>query len=301
MISKSPLPAFLEHLFYWKQKFTGYPFLKNKFLKNHGYPLNLDQPNTFCDWVNYKKIKDRNPLIPITSDKFRVRDYVRQKLGKEIAEELLVPLLFVSDTGLDIPFESFAGEYYLKPNHGSGLGILVNPGMDPDLLKSTCKKWLKTSYGQSLQEWAYRDIPRKILCETVLRDGEGKLPIDFKFYCIHGQVEMIGIFHKSGKQAFACYLDPYLRELGGPRGVDEPFSEIPEIPNLGTLLRLAETLSEDFELVRIDFYSFEDKVYFGEITHYPGSGLDCFDSFEQDLHLGQKISEGKPQLQEAGA
>lgn len=283
-----------------KQQATGYPFLKTTFLKKHGYPLNLDQPRTFCEWVNFKKVRDRNPLIPITSDKFQVRQYIRQKLGRQYGDELLIPLLHVSKSGTDIPFDKLGQEFFLKANHCSGANLHVKPGADPRFLKSTCEKWLNSSYGQSLHEWGYRDIPRKIICEKVLRDGQGRLPLDFKFYCIHGQVEMIGIFYKSGKQSFACYLDPLLREVGGPMGDDIPMPEIPKIPNLDRLLHLAEMLSEEFELVRIDLYSVEDKIHFGEITHYPGSGLDRFECQALDFNLGKKISEGRLLLQKAG-
>jgi hypothetical protein len=285
------LETLFDRLIDLKQRAAGYPILKKAFLKSQGYPLNLDQPTTFCEWVNFKKIKDRHPLLPITSDKLRVRDYVHSKLGKEMADEILIPLLHFGDNGNEIPFDSLPEEYFLKPNHASGLSLLVREEMDKQSLKSSCQKWLSKSYGQNLQEWAYRDIPRKILCEQVLRDHRGELPIDFKFYCIYGQVEMIGIFQKIQGKSYACYLDPSLRTVGGPMGKDIPMTQIPEIPNLEKMIQLATRLSGDFLLARIDLYSFDEKIYFGEITHYPGSGLDRFDSYELDLHLGQKIAQ----------
>jgi hypothetical protein len=275
-----------------KQQSTGYPFLKKSFLKNHGYSLNLAQPLTFCEWINHKKIYDRNPLIPITSDKFRVRDYVRKKLGESLAQELLVPLLFCTDSAEGIPIEKISGEFFIKPNHASGLSMLVHPDTDRSMLKSIGRKWLASGYGQHLQEWGYCGIPRKIIGEIVLRDSTGQLPKDFKFYCIHGQIEMIGIFQKTGEKSLACYLDPSLREVGGPMGKDSRMIPIPELPNLEKMMQVARCLSEDFQLVRVDLYSFDEKIYFGEITHYPGSGLDRFDSYDLDLQLGKKITEG---------
>lgn len=255
--------------------------------------MDLDHPQTYCEWINHKKIHDRNPLIPITSDKIRVREYLRTKLGISLAEEISVPLHFVSKTGRDFPFKKVDQEFFLKANHGSGYNMLVKPGQDIRLLRSACDTWLRGGYGLAFQEWAYKEIPRLILFEKVLRDASGNLPLDYKFYCIHGEVEMIGIFQKSEKQVFASYLDRNFQPVGGPMGSDLPMKSIPALPNLSRMMSLAEKLSEDFELVRIDLYSFDDRIYFGEITHYPGSGLDRFDSFEWDLHLGRKLSLGK--------
>ena len=273
-----------------KQRSTGYPFLKKSFLKNHGYPLNLNYPVTYCEWVNHKKIYDRNPLIPITSDKFQVRDYVRKKLGISLADEILIPLIFCEDSAKEIPFEAISGEFFMKPNHASGLSLHVKPETDRSTLKSICNRWLGSSYGQNLQEWGYRGIPRKIIGEVVLRDHAGKLPVDYKLYCIHGKVEMIGIFQKIEEKCHACYLDSSLGKVGGPLGKDFLMEIVPELPNLDKLIFVAERLSEEFRLVRVDLYSFDDKIYFGELTHYPGSGLDRFESYELDLLLGQKIA-----------
>lgn len=265
--------------------------MKKTFLKNHGYPLNLDQPVTYCEWVNHKKIFDRNPLIPITSDKFQVRDYVQKKLGISLADEILIPMIFCEDSAKKIPFEAISGEFFMKPNHASGLSLLVGPETDRKILKSICSRWLESSYGQNLQEWGYGGIPRKIIGEVVLRDHAGRLPIDYKLYCIHGKVEMIGIFQKIEEKCHAIYLDTKLRKVGGPIGKDIPMPTIPNLPNLDKLICIAQRLSEEFRLVRVDLYSFDDKIYFGELTHYPGSGLDRFDAYELDLLLGQKIAQ----------
>lgn len=275
-----------------KQRSLGYPFLKKSFLKNHGYPLNLANPLTYCEWINHKKVYDRNPLITTTSDKFQVRDYVRKKLGDRLADELLIPMIFCADVGEKIPFESISGEFFMKPNHASGLSLHVHAETDRSTLSYISKQWLSNSYGQNLLEWGYLRIPRKIIGEKVLRDSKGNLPVDYKLYCIHGQVEMIGIFQKVEKKCHTCYLDASLQQLGGPMGQDIPMATIPELPNLDKLIFVAERLSEDFQVVRVDLYSFDDKVYFGELTHYPGSGLDRFESYELDLQLGQKIAKG---------
>jgi len=285
---QSKLQKIRNHFFEFRQRALGFPILQKVFFKNHGYPLNLKNPTTNCERINHKKIYDRNPLIPITSDKYRVREYVRQKLGNELAEKILIPVYHVSKTGLDVPFENWDFEFFMKANHHSGGNLLVKPGTDSQTLRETCRTWLSSSFGQNLHEWGYRDIPRRIICEKVIRDPNGNLPNDYKFYCYQGKVGMIGIVKDRFEGLKTTFTDQFLNPIGGPVGSDTLLIEIPEIPNLQSMISISEALAKDFPHVRIDLYSFENHVYFGEITHYAGSGLDKYDSFELDLELGRK-------------
>ena len=237
--------------------------------------------------INHKKIYDRDPLIPITSDKFRVRDYVIQKLGIEWAEQILIPLYHVSKTGLEIPFRNWDFEFFMKANHYSGGNLLVKPGTDPEILRDACRSWLKSSFGQNLHEWGYRDIPRRIICEKVLRDDQGEILNDYKFYCFHGEVEMITVIKdRFNEKKIKFTLDPDFNLLDGPYPGNEFPAKVPEIPNFKQMIEIARKLSSDFSHARIDLYSFADQVFFGEITHYPGSGLVKMSSYEFDLQLG---------------
>ena len=293
MSLQSKLQKIRNQIYEFRQRTLGFPVLHKAFFKHHGYPLNLKNPTSHCERINHKKIYDRDPLIPITSDKYRVREYVRQKLGNELAEKILIPLYQVSKTGLDIPFEDWDFEFFMKANHYSGGNLLVTPGTNPKILRDVCRTWLNSSFGQNLHEWGYRDIPRMIICEKVIRDPKGNLPNDYKFYCFQGKVEMIGIVKDRFEGLKTTFTDPFLNPLGGPVGSDTLLNEIPEIPNFQFMISISEALSKDFSHVRIDLYSFENHVHFGEITHYPGSGLDKYDSFELDLELGRKWTKQK--------
>ena len=56
--------------------------------------------------------------------------------------------------------------------------------------------------------------------------------------------------------------------------------------NYDKMVKFAETLSKDIPFVRIDFYDVKGHLYFGEITFYPGSGMEEFEPKHWDDILG---------------
>lgn len=273
-----------DYLHFLRQRVLGFPALKKTFFQTHGYHLNLENPKTQSERINSKKISDRDPLITLTSDKLLVREYVKKFLGKE-GESLIIPLYYVSKTGRDIPFHKFDQEVFMKANHYSGGNRLVSPGTDPKELTDLAVNWIHSSYGQNLLEWGYRDIPRRILIEKVIREKEGGLPFDYKFYCFNGVPHFIYIV----KERFEKKVDWFLTMDLKDSEMLERSKDLPEgfiIPNLDQMVAYAKVLSKPFPFVRVDFYSLENELYFSELTHYPASGLDKFCSYEADLRFG---------------
>lgn len=270
-----------------RQVLADYPFLHRIFYQKNGYPLDLKNPQTHNERINHKKIHDRNPLIPITSDKVRVRDYVRKVVGEHDAKDILIPLYHLSKDGKDIPCHSWDFEFFMKANHSSGGNMLVKPSTDPALIRKTCQTWLKSSYGQFLHEWAYRDIPRRIVCEKVIRTPDGQIPADIKYYCFQGRPRMVMILTDRFGHQRRVFTDEHLNVLPGAQmyGKDV-LKPVPDLPAHGRMLELAAKLSRDFTYCRVDFYAVGDKVFFGEITHYTGSGLEKFDDYDMDLAIG---------------
>jgi hypothetical protein len=276
-----------DRFFELKNSLTSYPGLHRRFEEIHGYPLDLHHPITHNQRLNHKKIYDRDPLIPITSDKVRVRDYVLERLGVEEGSEILIPVYHISKTGLDIPHQNWDFEFFMKANHYSGGNMLVQPGEDPEVIKATCKNWLKSSYGQNLHEWAYRDIPRRIICEQVIRTETGAIPADVKYYCFHGKPKMILFLTDRFGNQKRVFTDENLNLLPGAQQLGkEYFPEIPQYPTHDRMLQLATRLAQPFGFCRVDFYTVGEKVFFGELTHYVGSGMEKFDDYDLDLALG---------------
>ena len=231
-------------------------------------------------------ITDRNPLIPITADKALVREYLRKKLGPVHAEEILIPVYHISKTGRDIPHAEWDVEFFLKANHGSGMNQLIPAGEDPEKVAALAQKWLNTSYGQARHEWAYRDIPRQILCEKVLREEDGRIPMDIKFYCFHGKCKLVLYYKDRMEQPAWIFSDENGNQIINIQTTGKQLlEEVPEIPSLPKMVQLAETIAEEFSYCRVDLYALQDKIYFGEITHYTGAGMEKLDTYEIDLAL----------------
>lgn len=138
---------------------------KKLFYENVGYRLNLNNPKSLNEKIVYKKIHDRNPLLILTTDKYRARQYIRDKIGKE-AEEHLVPIIWVGKYIKDIPFDDLPGSYIIKPNNASGRYIIAKGdkyfvnrhnkiirNVTKEQLIKICNDWFKTIYGLGRHEW----------------------------------------------------------------------------------------------------------------------------------------------------
>lgn len=277
-----------EQVYFLKDRFNGFNKISGHFKKKNGYSLDLTTPRTHNQRIVHKMIFDRDPLLIITSDKVKVREYVRKKLGKEKAEQVLIPQFHVTKSGKDFPRDIWEKEFFMKANHASGYNRLVKPGDDPQEIKNLAQFWLSQSFGQVNHAWAYKDIPRRVVCEQVIRDEKGEIPMDIKLHCFHGQVKMILFLQDRFGNTSRIYTDENLREIPGSQMLGEKtLDKIPDLANLPELISLSEKLSQDFIFSRIDLYAVGEKIYFGEITHYSGAGTRRFDDFQTDLAFGE--------------
>lgn len=303
---KSVLRPIWNSPFIWKvrgiffdisESITGYRRERRVFLEKMGYKLDLKNPRSFSEHIVWKKIYDRNPILPMLADKFRVREYVKRILGKE-AEDILIPLLFSTVNPETIPFDKLSGEYIIKSNHNSGPHFIVQKGEIPNkkMIVEGLKKQLKYDYGILKHEWAYKKIKKKmVVIERLLRDEGGQLPKDYKLHMIKGECAFIQVdFDRFIDHSRTLYDEDWNFlpvTLKFKQGRDEPRPK-----NLEKMLYIARRLSEYFDYIRIDLYSIGSRVYLGEMTHYPGSGMERFTPESYDFDLGkywQKSNEDK--------
>jgi len=268
---------------------TNYYFEKKKFQKIMGYELNLKNPQSFSQHIVYKKIYDRRKVLPIVADKYLVRNYLKKTLGEENANQILIPLLYHTDNPEAIPFDALEGEYIIKANHNSGPNFIVGKNDIPDrkFIVSSLKKQLSIPYGILKHEWAYGKIKQKlVVVERLLRDEQGNIPKDYKFHIINGVCAFIQVdFDRFINHSRTLYdkewnYIPATLKFKQGRQAEKP-------KNLPKMLQLAEQLSKGFDYIRIDLYSIGDRVYFGEMTHYPGSGMERFTPESLDFELGK--------------
>jgi len=288
------------YVFYFINKISNYQLERRKFYKKLGYPLNLENPRSFNEKIIWKKIHDRNPLLPVTADKYQVRSYLKETFGEEKAKEILIPLLYVTDQPKTIPFEfeRLPSAFIVKPNHTSGRNIIVEDDhFNKKEIIKTCRRWLKTPYGLEKLEWAYQPIKRKIIIEKLLCEDDGGILKEFLFHIFHRKCKLVQVrFDRMNH--YDSYSLSFFDEKWNFLSVKIP--SLPQGPsikkpeNYEIMLELAEKLSKPFDYVRVDLYSSNGKIYFGELTHYPAGGKGKLEpnSFAFELGKHWKIEPG---------
>lgn len=272
-------------------------FAKQMYKKYTGDDLNLENPQTYNEKLWWLKFHYRNPLQTICSDKYCVREYVKQ-CG---LEEILVHLYGVYDNARDIKLDDFKHEVFLKVNAGSGGNIIYDPQKDFErkLFVWDFNSRLKHNCYMDSREWNYKNVPPKIVCEEVLRDSKGQLPKDYKFMCFGGEPKLLfysdGVCDEKGMhsvegQRFTNVYDMEFNIVD--MTVDQPsrpdiYVEKPE--TFGKMKEYAAILSRPFPQCRVDFYTFDGKIYFGEITFYHGGGCRKIQPEKWMLQMGHWI------------
>jgi hypothetical protein len=262
-------------------------YLKRKYRAFFRKELNLENPQTFNEKIQWLKLYDRKPEYTVMVDKYRVREYIAQKIG----EEYLIPLLGVWEDPEDIDFDALPDQFVLKCNHNSGIGMWIckdKEQLDEELVRKELKIGLQENYYFRGREWSYKDIPRRILAEAFLSVKEGDLA-DYKIHVFNGEPRFVLVcadrFAESGLTE--DFYTPQWEHLDLRRpGI--PNAKVPqEKPQLlEQMLLCAKKLSEDFPFVRADFYECNGKIYFGEMTFYPACGMGAFDPPEWDETFG---------------
>jgi hypothetical protein len=249
-----------------------------------GYTPNLKNPRTYNEKLGWRMLNDRNPLLPITTDKLAVRDYVAGKIGADF----LVPILGAYERAADIPWDSLPNRFIVKATHGCDMNLIVRDKSvaDERETRSTAASWLQRSHYAESREWAYRAIPHRIIIEELLVDEDGQLPVVFKFIVFHGRAELVRVHLGRFGDHRVNFYDRQLTFL--PMRQTFPTDPTYRPPGqVSGMLKIAEKLAEDFDYARIDLYLCQGQVRFGEITHYDGSAEQPFRPPELDEELGR--------------
>lgn len=263
-------------------------FLEQLFKKKLGYELDLKNPKTFNEKIQWLKLNDRSKLHTQCADKYAVREYI----GNEIGEEYLIPLVYHTQKISDIKPENLPDyPVIIKTNHDSKGSIMV---FDKNIIDwtETRKKLSKKighNYYRDYKEWVYKNIPRKILVEKLLLTDEGKIPFDYKVYCFNGQPRAIEVSLDRFNNFKHVIYDLDWNRINAHWIEGEYEGEVVRPKKIKDLISLSKCLSKDFIFVRVDFYIQNGKVYFGEITFYPAAGFDKFQSKEWDLKFGEVL------------
>lgn len=269
-------------------------FLKMRYRSMLGHKLNLANPSTFNEKIQWLKVYDKNPEYIKLVDKYEVKGYVANLIG----EDHVIPTIGVWNKFEDIDFKILPNRFVLKCTHDSGSVVICTDKakFDYSAAKKRLKKSLKRKLYKSTREWPYKYVEPRIIAEPYLEDGSGRGLRDYKFYVFHGKVKLLYISegldnHASARISFV-YPEWKLAPFG--RSDYRPFDHLPEQPkHLGKMIETAELLSEGSPFRRIDLYEVNDKVLFSEITLFPCGGMMPFDPTIWDRKLGEELSLSK--------
>ena len=270
-------------------------YAKQQYEKEIGVKLNLDDPKTFDEKIWYLMLYNRDPLLTKCSDKYEVREYVRE-CGLEY---ILNELYGVYDRAEDIDFDTIPSPCFIKCNHTSGGNMIFDRSKPFDREESV--RWLNFMLRQNLycrsREWNYKNIRPRIIVEKLLKDKEGKLPIDYRFMCFNGVPKLIFLdLHacdEEGNHAEDDYRNIYDMDF---KPIDMRVTMTPRNPenygkpeNYDEMVRCAEILSKPFPHCRVDLYNIDGTIVFGEMTFYHGAGFNKITPPEWDRKMGDWI------------
>ena len=249
-------------------------FLKMKYKLMMGKKLDLENPKTFNEKLQWLKLHDRNPEYTKMVDKYEAKEYVANIIGKEY----IIPTLGVWDKFDDIDFDALPNEFVLKPTHTSGNVFICKDKskIDYKKLKKQVNKWLKRDYYKIHREWPYKNVKPRIIAEEYMENKDHTSIKDYKFYCFNGQADyvMICTGRETGHPKFYFYNKEwkFMRNMSNdgmklegkleekPRGIEKMFE-------------IAEKLSQGIKFVRMDLYNVNEKIYFRRIYVFPSSGF----------------------------
>lgn len=265
-------------------------YLQIVYFKHFRRFINFNNPKTFNEKIQWLKLNYRNEEYTKLVDKYRVKQYITKLIG----EEYVIPTLGVWNNVDDIDFKSLPEKFVLKCNNDSG-GIVIcknKKDFDEAKAKSFLKERLKNNGYWYGREWPYKNVKPCIIAEKYMEDSISKDIKDYKFFCFNGSMEFFDIDIDRFIEHRANYYDRNGNFLPFGKTYCPPdYTKKIEMPkNLDKMIELAETISHNTVLSRIDFYEIDGQVYFGEITFYPGSGFSPFTDEKWDYKLGDMIN-----------
>lgn len=258
-----------------------------------GYWIDWKNPKTFSEKLQWLKLYNRKPEYTTMVDKYAVKEYV----AKIIGEEYIIPTLGVWDTPEEINWEELPNQFVLKTTHGGGGGGVVickdKANFDKKTAIEKLNRSLKSCIYKSYRELPYKNVKRRIIAEQYMEDRESADLIDYKFYCFNGEPIYCQVIRDRRSKETIDFYDVdwnHMPFVGLNPIVKNGITQVVKPYNLENMLSICRELASQIPFVRVDLYSIQSKVYMGEITFYPASGMGVFTPQEWNYKLGEFIS-----------
>lgn len=272
------------------RKMSDESYLKLKYRIYYGKELNLENPVTFNEKLQWLKLYDRNPEYTHLVDKADVKDIVAEIIGND----KIIPTYGVWNSADEINFSSLPDQFVLKCTHDSSSVVICRDKSQFDVAKAKERltHGLTKDFYSAGREWAYKGLKPRIIAEKYMSDSGDNTSSelhDYKFFCFNGKVKCLKVDFDRFINHRANYYDPsgYLLPFEEVICPADSSREIKLPANLSEMVSIAEKLASGTPFVRVDLYNVNGQIYFGEMTFYPASGFGFFNPDEWDYKLGQ--------------
>ncbi len=269
------------------EKYDDKAFVEMLYNKANGKFPDLENPSDFTEKLQWLKLNYRDKNIPVCSDKYEAKKYIAG-LGYS---ELLIPTLAVYDNAEDIDIDKLPEEFIIKATHGSGWNIICRNKEKIDWFhaKKTMNTWLKQNLYIYGREWNYKEQTPRLIIEPLM---DSKPLIDYKFMCFNGKCRAMQVNHDIGSRHYVDFYDDEWNLLDNMNcGVADNYGvAIPKPNKFEEMKKIAECLAKPFPFVRVDLYYIYGKIYFGEMTFFPGSGFWHITPEEKNTEFGKWLN-----------
>ena len=263
-------------------------YIKIKFWLETGYRLDLNNPQSFNEKLQWLKFNDQHDEYTMMVDKYLVKDYVASLIG----EKYLIPTIGVYNTIEEIKWEDLPQQFVLKTTGDSG-GVIVckdKTKLNIDETKKKLGKLKNRNYYKYNKEYPYKNVHPRYIVEEYIVDESGYELKDYKFFCFNGEPKFVQIdfdrYSNHRRNVYDINWNLLDLQIKFPKGHDRVF---PKPDNYEEMLEVARMLSKGIPHVRIDLYNVTGKIYFGEMTFFHGSGMEVFTPLEWDYKFGDFI------------
>ena len=256
----------------------------------NGYWIDIDNPKTFQEKLQWLKLNDQRDAYSQMVDKVGAKDYVAQLVG----EEYIIPTLAVYNSVDEIDFDVLPDQFVLKTTHDSQSAIICTDkyAFDKSKALKKIKRKLKVQYYWYSREYPYKNVPPRIIAEKYMGELGAEDMIDYKFFCFNGQPKYCQVIKNRSTNETIDFFDEKWQHQGFyglTQGVKQSLNPIQKPQNYDKMLDIARVLSRNIPFVRVDLYNVNGKIYFGEMTFFPNGGFGTFTPQKWNQILGDML------------
>lgn len=267
-------------------------YLKWRYRLIMGRKLNIDNPQTYNEKINWLKLFDRKSIYSQMADKAAVKEVVASKIGAQYC----IPTLGVWECFNDIDFESLPNKFVLKStNGGGGTGVVIckdKSKLDINNAKMKLEASTQTDWKIN-REWVYKDIKPRIIAEEIIENSDGSDLVDYKFHCFNGEPKLLFVASDRYLGQNTLKFDWYDMDLKHlpfkSKGYENANKDFKSFPEFEDMKKIARKISEGIPYLRVDLYLVDGKIYFGETTFYHDAGFVALEPFEWEQIIGSWI------------